>query len=262
MAPAGRAIPEGATASDAIPFAAHAAKGLTLYKILFHLKALLWESIILSLPPHLQSQPDYNTLTRLLRNIRRHPDSPFVCHTQNHIGNGNILCRSRLKGLGPYHSNHSFVTLQNQRPTLLRAPAYRTPSEASPRRRCSHASRVSGALAIIRHFAIQWLTSARVENLPILKANWGVVNSQAAYNAPRSTHISRYMRRWIPVPLITADLFRRVVLSPDMQPRGRGFDSRSVTFPPPGFDMGAVHTGRGHDGRRYSICGARGAQAG
>jgi len=45
------------------------------------------------------------------------------------------------------------------------------------------------------------------------------------------------MRRWIPVPLITADLFRRVVLSPDMQPRGRGFDSRSVTFPPSGFDM-------------------------
>jgi len=45
------------------------------------------------------------------------------------------------------------------------------------------------------------------------------------------------MRRWIPVPLITADLFRRVVLSPDMQPRGRGFDSRSVTFPPPGFDI-------------------------
>jgi len=36
----------------------------------------------------------------------------------------------------------------------------------------------------------------------------------------------------MPVPLITADLFRRVVLSPDMRPRGRGFDSRSVTFPP------------------------------
>ena len=59
---------------------------------------------------------------------------------------------------------------------------------------------------------------------------------QAAYDAPRSTHISRYMRRWIPVPLTTADLFRRVVLSPVMRPRGRGFDSRSFTFPPPGFD--------------------------
>jgi len=60
---------------------------------------------------------------------------------------------------------------------------------------------------------------------------------QAAYDAPRSTHISRYIRRWIPVPLIPADLFRWMVLSPDMQPRGRGFDSRSVTFPPPGFDI-------------------------
>ena len=35
----------------------------------------------------------------------------------------------------PYHSNLSFVTLRNRRPTLLRASAYRTPSEASPRRR-------------------------------------------------------------------------------------------------------------------------------
>jgi len=34
----------------------------------------------------------------------------------------------------------SFVTLRNRRPTLLRASAYRTPSEASPRRRCGHAS--------------------------------------------------------------------------------------------------------------------------
>ena len=40
-----------------------------------------------------------------------------------------------------YHSNLNFVTLRNRRPTLLRAPAYRTPSEASPRRRCGHASR-------------------------------------------------------------------------------------------------------------------------
>jgi len=45
------------------------------------------------------------------------------------------------------------------------------------------------------------------------------------------TYIPIY-QRWIPVPLITADLFRRVVLSPVMRPRGRGFDSRSVTFPP------------------------------
>ena len=41
----------------------------------------------------------------------------------------------------PYHSNLSFVRLQNRRPTLLRAPAYRSPCEASPRRRCGDASR-------------------------------------------------------------------------------------------------------------------------
>ena len=43
----------------------------------------------------------------------------------------------------PYpHSNRSVVALRNRRPTLLRASAYRTPSEASPRRRCGHASRL------------------------------------------------------------------------------------------------------------------------
>jgi len=41
----------------------------------------------------------------------------------------------------PYHSNLSFATLWTRRPTLLRASAYRTSSEASSRRRCSHASR-------------------------------------------------------------------------------------------------------------------------
>jgi len=41
----------------------------------------------------------------------------------------------------PYHSNLSSVTLRNWRPTLLRAPAYRTPSEAGPRRWCGRASR-------------------------------------------------------------------------------------------------------------------------
>ena len=45
------------------------------------------------------------------------------------------------KKIPPYHSDRSLVTLRNQRPTLLRAPAYRAPSEASPRRRCGHASR-------------------------------------------------------------------------------------------------------------------------
>jgi len=41
----------------------------------------------------------------------------------------------------PDHSNLHSVPLRNRRPTLLRAPACRTPSEASPRRRCGHASR-------------------------------------------------------------------------------------------------------------------------
>jgi len=50
----------------------------------------------------------------------------------------------------PYHSNLSFVTLRNRRPTLLRASAYRTPSEASPRRRCGHASRRSVSKMLAR----------------------------------------------------------------------------------------------------------------
>jgi len=44
------------------------------YKILFYFKTLLWESIILSLPPsHLQSLPYCNTIARPLRNIRPTP---------------------------------------------------------------------------------------------------------------------------------------------------------------------------------------------
>jgi len=46
-----------------------------------------------------------------------------------------------IKKTPPYYSNLSCVALRNRRPTLLRAPAYRMPSEASPRRRCGHASR-------------------------------------------------------------------------------------------------------------------------
>jgi len=48
-------------------------------------------------------------------------------------------CYSQKK-TPPFHSNLSFVTLRNRRPTLLHAPAYCTPSEASPRRQCGHAS--------------------------------------------------------------------------------------------------------------------------
>ena len=56
------------------------------------------------------------------------------------ISRGFERCCSNKK-TPPYHSNLSFVTLRIRRPTLLRAPAYRTPSEANPRRRCGHASR-------------------------------------------------------------------------------------------------------------------------
>ena len=49
-------------------------------------------------------------------------------------------CSKSNKKTPPYHSNLSFVALRNRRPTLLRASAYLTPSEASPRRRCGHAS--------------------------------------------------------------------------------------------------------------------------
>ena len=57
---------------------------LSLYKILFHFKASVWESIILVLPPrHLQSLPYCNTIVRLLRNIRHPPTPPFyvIRHT-------------------------------------------------------------------------------------------------------------------------------------------------------------------------------------
>jgi len=54
-----------------------------------------------------------------------------------------------------YHYNLSFVTLRTRRPTLLRAPAYRTPSEASPRRRCGHAGRSFGC-SCSKAFALTW----------------------------------------------------------------------------------------------------------
>ena len=63
-----------------------------LYKILFHFKALWWESIVLLLPPlHLQSLPYCSTIARPLRNIRPPTDPLFVCHTPYNIGPGNIV---------------------------------------------------------------------------------------------------------------------------------------------------------------------------
>jgi len=64
----------------------------SLYKILFHFKALLWESIILVLPPpHLQSLPYCNTIAPPLRNMRPPSDPPFIHHAPYKIGNGNIV---------------------------------------------------------------------------------------------------------------------------------------------------------------------------
>ena len=65
---------------------------VSLFKILFHFKALLWESIILLVAPlFLQRLPYCNTIARLLRNIRPPTDPPFVCHTLYSIGDGNIV---------------------------------------------------------------------------------------------------------------------------------------------------------------------------
>jgi len=60
----------------------------------------------------------------------------------------------------PYHSNRSLVTLRNRRPTLLRGPAYHTPSEASPRRRCGHASRF---LSVVHATEAFWTTRVSVD---------------------------------------------------------------------------------------------------
>jgi len=65
---------------------------LSLYKILFHFKALVWESNTLLLPPpHTQSLPYFNSISGLLRNIRPPTDRPCLCHTPYNIGDGNIV---------------------------------------------------------------------------------------------------------------------------------------------------------------------------
>ena len=52
---------------------------LSFYKILFHFQALLWESILLVLPPpHLQRLPFCNVIARRLHNIRP-PYQPPLC---------------------------------------------------------------------------------------------------------------------------------------------------------------------------------------
>jgi len=45
-----------------------------------------------SIAPSYLHCPHYcNTIARLLRNIRRPSDPPFVCHTKHNIGNNNIV---------------------------------------------------------------------------------------------------------------------------------------------------------------------------
>ena len=87
---------------------------LSLYKILFHFKASVWESIILVLPPrHLQSLPYCSfsvgvyhpciappppakpTLLQyyctLITQYTPPTDPPFLCDTPYNIGDGNIV---------------------------------------------------------------------------------------------------------------------------------------------------------------------------
>ena len=63
----------------------------SLYKILFHFKALFWQSIILLCPSQLKNLPYCITIARPLRNIRPPTDPYFLCHTPYNISDGNIV---------------------------------------------------------------------------------------------------------------------------------------------------------------------------
>ena len=67
-------------------------KGFSFYKILFHFKAVLFESTILLRPP-----PTCNAYPIAIR-VHGHcavyappTDPPTLCHTTYHIGDGNIV---------------------------------------------------------------------------------------------------------------------------------------------------------------------------
>jgi len=66
---------------------------LGFYKLMFYVEAFVHESIVLCQPPppYLHCPHYCNTITRLLRNIRRPPDLPCVCHTPYTMGNSNIV---------------------------------------------------------------------------------------------------------------------------------------------------------------------------
>ena len=65
--------------------------GYSRYKIVFHFKALLWESIILYCHPQLQRLPYCNITVRPVRNIRPPTEFLFSCHTLSNVGEGNIV---------------------------------------------------------------------------------------------------------------------------------------------------------------------------
>jgi len=62
---------------------------LAFTRYCFTSKLLVWESIILLLPPT-HAKP-CNTIARPMRNIRPPIDPPFLCHTPYNIGDGNLV---------------------------------------------------------------------------------------------------------------------------------------------------------------------------
>jgi len=78
----------------------HSALQLSRYKILFHFKASMWESIILVLPPLSCNAYPRAILLHAFCAIyapQPTPPPPFVCHTPYTIGNCNIVYRPTLK---------------------------------------------------------------------------------------------------------------------------------------------------------------------
>ena len=65
---------------------------VSLYKILFHFKALLWESIILLLPPP-AAKPTLlqHYCTTIAQYTPPPTEPPFACHTLCNIVDGNIV---------------------------------------------------------------------------------------------------------------------------------------------------------------------------
>jgi len=70
----------------------YSVSSLSLYNIVFHCKALVWESIIIVLPPP-PVKP--TVLQYYCTNIAQYTPPPLtppcVCHTPKNIGDGNIV---------------------------------------------------------------------------------------------------------------------------------------------------------------------------